>query len=241
VTPAPRSRTLGLTPRHVRRVTPEHVGQRVSIRRWVADPDRGPVQSDTVGRLVAWEDDDTLVVVDRAGNGTRLAAADVVSSRVVPEHPRLEPEPADAGTRERPLTEHVVRVLVLDADDRVLLQAREGETTWRAPGARVAPRTEPADAATALLREVFDEPAAVAPPVGPVVLTRTRRQRIASTWWDVREEWHWCPGASGPAAAPLTWWRLDDLDGVTLDPDDLDARLPGWVRHGPPGTPDRVS
>jgi hypothetical protein len=238
VSSPPRPRTLGLKPRHVRRVAPEHVGQRVSLRRWVPDPDRGPVQSDTVGRLLAWEDDDTLVVVDRSGNGTRLAAGDVVSSRVVPEHPRLEPEPVDAGTRDRPLIEHVVRVLLLDADDRVLLRAADDPPTWTAPGARVPARSEPTPVADALLRELL--PDALHHPVGPAVLTRTALRRIGSAWWDVHEQWRWCPGAAGPVEAPLAWWRSDDLDGLTVDPDDLAERLADWVRHGPPSVPDRV-
>jgi hypothetical protein len=48
---APRT---GLHPRYVRRVTPEHAGERVSVRHLVTDPERGPVATDVVVRLLAF-------------------------------------------------------------------------------------------------------------------------------------------------------------------------------------------
>lgn len=84
-----------IRPRYRQEVAPEHVGSRVSIRRWVTDPDRGPVPSDVVGRLITWSDDDHLEVRKRDGTLVSLDAADILASRVVPEHPRLPPEPHD--------------------------------------------------------------------------------------------------------------------------------------------------
>jgi hypothetical protein len=80
-------------PRYVHRVTREDVGSRVSIRRWVTDPERGPIPSDVVGRLLAWADDDVLRVVTRDGTRHEIEADSILASRTVPEHPSLPPEP----------------------------------------------------------------------------------------------------------------------------------------------------
>lgn len=82
-----------MRPRYVQRLTRDDVGSRVSIRRWVPDPERGVRPSDVVGRLVGWSDDDLLTVVTRAGDHLEVPLADVLASRVVPEHPKLPPEP----------------------------------------------------------------------------------------------------------------------------------------------------
>lgn len=79
--------------RYVHRLTRDDVGSRVSVRRLVTEDDGGRRPSDVVGRLTDWSDDDVLTVVDRDGTPTRFGVADVVASRVVPEHPRLPPEP----------------------------------------------------------------------------------------------------------------------------------------------------
>jgi hypothetical protein len=237
----PRPRALGLRPRHARRVAAGHVGRRVSVRRWVQDPDRGPVQADSVGRLVAWEDDDTLVLVDREGRGTRVPAADVLSSRVVPEHPRMEPEPTDAGTRERPLREEVVRIL-LAADDRLLLRGVDdhGRTRWAAPGAVLPRRTEPAEL-VGRLRDQLGRPTADDAP--HLVLTRSTRRRVGGTWWTTSEGWYLLrtDGPTGTEADPeLAWHHRRDLDDLHLDPADLAPRLAGWLRDGPPAHPDHL-
>lgn len=79
--------------RYRRRVTADDVGARVSLRRWVDDPERGPVRSDVVGRLVAWSEAGVLTIVRRDGSAVEVAHVDVLASRVVPEHPTLPPEP----------------------------------------------------------------------------------------------------------------------------------------------------
>lgn len=79
--------------RYVRRVTRDDVGARVSVRRWVDDEDEGRRPSDVVGRLTDWSRSDVLTIVDREGRPTYVPSEDVISSRTVPEHPRLPPEP----------------------------------------------------------------------------------------------------------------------------------------------------
>ncbi len=82
-----------MTVRYVHRITRDDLGSRVSIRRWVTDPEAGVRPSDVVGRLVAWPPDDVLEIVDRSGERTHVPEADILASRVVPEHPTLPPEP----------------------------------------------------------------------------------------------------------------------------------------------------
>ena len=52
-----------LRARYARRVTPEHLGQRVSVRHLLDDPDRGPIPSDVVGRLVGADAEALLIVL----------------------------------------------------------------------------------------------------------------------------------------------------------------------------------
>lgn len=247
MTSEPRGRALGQRPRHVRRVTPEHVGQRVSVRRWAADPERGLVQADAVGRLVAWEPDDTLVVVDRDGGGTRLAATDVVSSRVVPEHPRMPPEPTDAGTRESPLLERIVRVLLVD-DGHVLLRAPTDDGPRTAPGARLPRRGEPGAVLGALLQELLDDdPDATSAgddrvaEIGDAVLERTTHRRVGSVWWETTEGWHLARLVAttrtvDPALA--AWCGPEELTAAATDPVDLAERLARWRQQGTPSRPE---
>lgn len=81
--------------RYVHRVTPDDVGMRVSVRRWLDDDEEeeGRRPSDVVGRLTDWSEDDLLTIVDREGRPTRVRSDDIIASRTVPEHPRLPPEP----------------------------------------------------------------------------------------------------------------------------------------------------
>jgi hypothetical protein len=233
----PRPRTLGLGARHVRRVAAEHVGQRVSVRRWITDPRRGPVQGDAVGRLVAWTDEDLLVIVDREGGGVRVPADDIVSSRVVPEHPRLPAEPRDAGGRERPLREVAVRALLLDPQGGVLLRAPRPELPgWHAPGVLLGRRQEPADAVRTVAAELVDD-AEVS--VSGAVLRRTTLHRAASVWWRTEERWHVArlrDQAPHDEDAEVAWWAIARLrDEVPpTDPGDLAATLARWWQDGLP-------
>jgi hypothetical protein len=87
------------------RLTRDDVGQRVSIRRWVEDEERGGRPSDLVGRLVAWSDDDVLTVSTRRQGDVEVPLADVLASRAIPEHPVLPPEPGAAPAASEPADE----------------------------------------------------------------------------------------------------------------------------------------
>ena len=73
-----------MRPEYRHRITPEDVGRRVTVRRWVPDDERGQVPSDVVGRLVSWEDD-RLEVERRDGERVVVPVEDVLASKVVPE------------------------------------------------------------------------------------------------------------------------------------------------------------
>lgn len=83
--------------RYVRRVTADDVGARVSVRRWVEDPERGTVPSDVVGRLVAWEEGDVLRIERRDGTRVAVPNAEVLASRVIPEPPERGPVSRSGG------------------------------------------------------------------------------------------------------------------------------------------------
>lgn len=72
-----------MRPRHVHRVTPDDVGSRVSVRRWL-DPDRTQA-GDVLGELVAYRDG-RLTIAGRTGE-VGVDEADVLASRVVPPAP----------------------------------------------------------------------------------------------------------------------------------------------------------
>ncbi len=78
--------------RYRNHLTPDDVGRRVSIRRWVEDAERGARPSDVVGELEAW--DDGVLLVRRAAKGERpeevveVYEADILAARVIPPPPR---------------------------------------------------------------------------------------------------------------------------------------------------------
>ncbi len=74
---------MSLRPRYVHRVTPDDVGERVSVRRWL-DPDQTEA-GDVIGELLAYEDG-TLTVDGRDGPVT-FAEDAVLASRIVPPPP----------------------------------------------------------------------------------------------------------------------------------------------------------
>jgi hypothetical protein len=78
--------------RYIQRLTPDDVGSRVSVRRWVEDGERGMRPSDVVGRLLAWSEDDVITVRTRAGDEVDVYVPEILASRVIPEHPVLPPE-----------------------------------------------------------------------------------------------------------------------------------------------------
>lgn len=78
----PRTR---LGPAHRVQVTPEHVGERVTIRHLV-DDDGQQVATDVLGHLRSWEGD-RLRVERRDGRITEVDATTIVASRVIPPAP----------------------------------------------------------------------------------------------------------------------------------------------------------
>lgn len=242
--PAGPSRRIGPRARHARRVSPEHVGERVSVRRWVDDPERGPVQADVVGRLLA-HDGEALLIVDRRHRLHVVAAARVLSSRVVPPHPRMEDEPA-LPTSEEPLERDAARVLLLDESDRVLLVAHlpgDGRRVWTAPGGGL----EPGEDHRAAARREADEELGLEIEPGPCVWTRSVTFEFRGVWLRQHERWHLVRAELDADRAPLIdvgtdearWWTLERLRGTDelLAPRRLPELLDALLVDGPPPAP----
>jgi N-acetylglutamate synthase len=82
---------IRLQPRYRRQVTPDHVGQRVTVRHLIEDGERGAVPTDVVGVLTAWEDD-VMTIERRDGEVVLVPAGTVLASRVVAVTTRSAPE-----------------------------------------------------------------------------------------------------------------------------------------------------
>ncbi len=243
--PARAPRIHQLRARYARRVTPAHIGERVSVRRLVDDPARGPVQSDVVGRLVG-ADTEALLVVDRDGQLTVVDTARVVASRVVPAHPRFTPEPF-VGTPEAPLVREAARVLLLDAADRVLLVAHAPDaqrTVWTAPGGGLRPEEAHADAAARELREEIGVEATL----GSWIWSRRVTFTFRGCTIDQSERWFLgrVEGADtddapldDPGAVRARWWEAGELETTDADlaPAALYTHLQRLLTDGPPATP----
>ena len=235
----------GLRASYRRRVGADHVGQRVSVRHVVDDPDRGPVPSDVVGRLAA-ADDEVLLIVDRHGQLHTVETARVLASRPVPPHPRRDPEPS-GGTAEQPLEREAARVLLLDPDDRTLLIAFEpepGRRVWTAPGGGL----EPGETHEAAARRELTEELGVAPELGPWVWWRRVRFTFRGLTLEQTERWFLArTGPLEPAEAPagdavtrgMRWWTPAELARTDdqLAPARLADALEQLLREGPPPEP----
>jgi N-acetylglutamate synthase len=73
--------------RYVQRLTPDDVGSRVTVRRWVEDEERGARPADVLGHLLAWSDEGVLTVRTRDGDDVEVYVGDILASRVIPEAP----------------------------------------------------------------------------------------------------------------------------------------------------------
>jgi 8-oxo-dGTP pyrophosphatase MutT (NUDIX family) len=236
-----------LRARAVHRVTPADVGERVSIRHLqVTGLDTPARPTDVVGRLLGYESG-VLAVVGRDHQLSLVAEAAIVSSRVVPPHPRLPAEPTDLGTAEHPLPRDAARVLVLDTDDRVLLVAHRASptrTVWTAPGGGLLPGE---DHGTAAARELTEE-LGIDAAVGPWIWWREVTFVYAGVHLTQRERWF--PARVerfDPAHAPLDdpgitaarWWTVAELRATeeTIAPGALADHLARFVADGPPTEP----
>jgi 8-oxo-dGTP pyrophosphatase MutT (NUDIX family) len=230
---------------YVRRVTPDDVGSRVSLRWLTDDPQRGPVPTDVVGRLLAM-DDDLVLLVDRDGQLHSVDTHRVVASRVVPANPRLPAEP-EVGTPDAPLHRPAARVLLLDPDERVLLVAHvpaAGRRVWTAPGGGLRPGE---DHLAAARRELVEE-LAIAPELGPCVFTRRVTFSFRGVWLDQDERWYLAridhldvstAPLDDPGAEVARWFSAADLAATDdqLAPASLAEHLEALRRDGPPARP----
>lgn len=235
--------------RYAHRITPDDLGSRVSVRRWTDDPDRGPVPTDVVGRLVAW-DRNELTVVTRDGVAQGITLGDILSSRTVPEHPRLPAEPA-GETRDTAIIRPTARLLIIDDAKRILLfriTADGAPLYWGTPGGGLRAGESYEEAASREAREEVGHELTV----GPCVWHgRYLTGAAGGRWWDKREHWFLlrCT-ALEPTAAALeavrdegvdlaTWMSADEVATATppTRPRDLGARLADLLRDGPPDTP----
>lgn len=73
--------------RFVNRLTRADVGDRVVIRRWVTDDERGPVPSDLLGYLESWSDDGILVVRRKDGELIEVDERDILAAKTIPPPP----------------------------------------------------------------------------------------------------------------------------------------------------------
>jgi 8-oxo-dGTP pyrophosphatase MutT (NUDIX family) len=243
----PRPTGRRLQARAVHRVTPEDVGQRVSIRHLVVTgATSAPRPTDVVGRLLGYEGA-VLALVDRQGQLALVDEAAIVASRVIPAHPRLPAEPHDVGTSEQPLERDAARVLLLDDRDRVLLVAHQATpelTVWTAPGGGLRPGE---DHHTAAVRELTEE-LGLRAEVGAWIWSRAVAFRYAGVHLLQTERWFLARVATyDEVAAPLDdpgltaarWWSLEALRTTdeTLAPGALPDHLADLLREGVPAEP----
>lgn len=237
----------GLRAVAVHRVTPDDVGQRVSIRHMVVTgAATEPRATDVVGRLLGYENG-VLALVDRDHQLRLVDEAAIVASRVIPPHPRLPAEPTDVGTADQPLERDAARVLLLDGRDRVLLvahQATAARTVWTAPGGGVRPGE---DHHAAAVRELTEELGLTAE-VGPWIWSRRVTFAFAGVHLTQTERWFLARvPAYDEVEAPLDdpglvaarWWTAAELRATdeTLAPRALPDHLEALLRDGPPAEP----
>lgn len=149
------------------------------------------------------------------------------------------------------------RVVLIDADDRVLLlqghdPARPESPIWHAPGGGIDPGEGPEDAAR---RELSEEVGLTVGELGPVVWTRNVRFSFDGTVYDqaevyfvVRVQSH-DVNTSGHTELEQRyitdhrWFTIDELRASTdlVAPPDFSERFADLLAHGAPLTPVEVA
>ncbi len=152
----------------------------------------------------------------------------------------------------RPEERVAVRVVLLDRDDRVMLQQihdpGDGGVFWITPGGAI---DGDEDDATALRRELREELGLLELELGPWIWTRAHVFPFARRWYFQRERFYLARHVDHEPAEPVLedlelgvildhrWWTLDELasSGVDFAP----AALVGGTRRiladGPPDEP----
>ncbi len=230
---------------YVHRVTDRDIGERVSVRHLTDATEEDPRPSDVVGRLIG-HDGEVLLIIDRREQLHVVPSTEVLSSKVIPPHPRREPEPM-VGGEDTPLVRHAARVLLLDGDGRALLIAHvpaPGQWVWTAPGGGLQPDEDHRAAAE---RELSEE-LGIDVPVGPWIWSRRATFTFRGVWIDQAERWFLArTDRWDPAEAPLDdhgidearWFTSDQLRaaGLEVAPSALADHLDVLLRDGPPDQP----
>ena len=76
-----------MRPTFVNRLTREDVGDRVVVRRWVEDADRGMVPSDVLGYLESWSDAGVLAIRTKDDSVVEVDERDILAAKTIPPPP----------------------------------------------------------------------------------------------------------------------------------------------------------
>lgn len=82
-----------MKPRFVNRLTRDDVGDRVVVRRWVEDDERGMIPSDVLGYLEDWSDDGVLSIRQKDDTLVAVDERDILAAKTIP------PPPTRPGSR----------------------------------------------------------------------------------------------------------------------------------------------
>ncbi len=86
-----------VTIRYRNRLTRDHIGSRVVVRRWVDDDERGLVPSDVLGILEGWGNDGVLEVRTRHGDLVAIHERHILAAKTVPGSSAESGAPNDLG------------------------------------------------------------------------------------------------------------------------------------------------
>ncbi len=137
-----------------------------------------------------------------------------------------DPSPAEAGTRERPTSRRGGRVLLISGRDRVLLIHERADfgserSHWLTPGGGIEGGE---DAATAAIRELFEETGIEVGAVTGPVYSEQRLWSLAGAWFDQHNLFFTARVSDEPTARPQAptrveeqlylesrWWSVQEL------------------------------